>query len=383
VNHFSRISRRWPWLLLLLAAVMALPPASSGRGAPAAQTLIYVALPGVERAAFLDPDGVLERRFADALARTGWFLEGETLSDAESTGLDAWRDAVGDGLLLLAPEYPDRTLYLGPDPGGVAIQTRGEGQAEPLSRLAEESRIWLDRADRLRWEEVVECLDLTTEENLAFRNLALDEDPLGAVAPSRSDGAQLQTPAALARLKQAFLRDKRVANLALYLGRTRRPAATGLRLDLAAAHGELAAALEVQGSRAEADLVGSELPTDARGLPSLRAAAPELREAADQARFRARVIQSGARIAGRCDRVLQSLLAEAETGTWLVVDARAGAQPFVAVARKGSALGSPETRSGLLSGLLSELLSELLRDPQRSRVSRSSAVPSGVTARTK
>lgn len=327
-------------MLLLVGAAIVLPPRGTGQSSPPGQTLIYVALPGAERAAFLDPDGVIDRRFADDLARTGWLIEGENLSAAETEALDGWRTAVADGLLLIAPRFSDRALYLGPEAGGVTIRTRGEGHDEPLAHLADESRIWLDRLDRLRWEEVVECLDLTTQENLAFRNLELEA------------GARLGTPDALTALKQAFLRDKRVANLALYLGRTRRPAATGLRLDLAAAHGALTESLHAGGGKGETDLGTQALPTDARGLPSLRAASPAQREAASQARFRARVLQSGSRIAGRCDRVLQSLLAEAENGTWLVIDARETARPFVAVARKGSSLGTPAARAALLPGLL-------------------------------
>ncbi|MFN8548899.1 MAG: hypothetical protein U0527_13265 [Candidatus Eisenbacteria bacterium] len=166
--------------------------------------LVVVRTPSASAAEFKDPDGVLGRRFADRVRDAGWLLRPEELSPSEATALDAWTTPSRD-LTVIGAGKEEHAVYLGPNEGGVWVRARGRFAGEsgtPWSRLAEESRAWVDRGERLRWEEVVEFADLPPEGNEALRNLPAEA----------GDWAEV---------KRAFLRDKRVANLALYLLATR------------------------------------------------------------------------------------------------------------------------------------------------------------------
>ncbi len=295
--------------------------------------LLVVSAPSTERDDFLDPDGVLGRRFADQVRRHGWVLPAEQLSSEEIRALDRRRAEGRDDLVLSGPGEEERALYLGPSEGGVLVRAHGKlGVEDPLRDLEDESRTWLDHADRLRWEEVVEFAHLLPEENLAIRNLALDSSGLGG-------------------LKAAFLRDKRAANLALYLMETRAPRVMLLSLHLPAAQAELARDLALGAESA----LPIRLALDAEQRPSLASLSVPLRETADGRFFVARMLAAGARVAGRCDRIYQSLAAGAPRGSWIVIDARDAAIPFVAVLRAGARLGPASERGN-------DLLEALTRD---------------------
>jgi hypothetical protein len=178
----------------------------------------------------------------------------------------------------------------------------------------------------MRWEEVVEILDLTAVENRAFQ---LQRDGAGPFA----------------ELRRAFLRDKSGANLAIYLAGTRRPPALIWSLELSSAFEETIVPL------AAAAAAGATIaPT--RAAPSAIESAfmdPAQLEESRRRLFARRLLASRGRVYARCDRVLLSLSVDAQRGSLLVVDARDSRDPFVAVLGADADLGDAADRGERLA----------------------------------
>ncbi len=256
-------------------------------------SLILVRLSGLERGDWEHAHGVQGKRAYDHFLKSGQILPAGQLPPEFVDRLDLWSSDRGGNLLWLGEDVPPKaeaggSFLSGRVPMGsigqrVYVDWQGEvARARVLEAIPVlENALWLNRPDVVRWEEVVEILDLTRTENHAFRNLTATDHPL-------------------VRFRSTFLQDKRAASLALYLNRKHRPPFLRLELNL----------LSV--------FVGVVQPF-----------AAELSEA-DARYFAARVRNSMPSVAGRVDRILQSLYAEASDDTWVVVDARDSADPFVA-----------------------------------------------------
>lgn len=264
--------------------------------------LVYVRVPAAEWASWRDADGVPGRRFTDTLAERGQVWTDGELAPELKTALAAAARAVGPDLVVDDAEplvEPGALLYLGPADGGffarsLAVATT-ESAGSGASTLPARTRTWLDRSDRLRWEEVVEILDLNDSENAAFR-------ALGGWGAAHVTGPV----EGMRSLRRAFLRDKRIANCAIFLLGAAEPSVTAFRLDLGAAfHDSLLVALD-------------------RATP-----APQDEDAGRF--FEARVRGSVGRVYGRLDRIAQSILLESPSDTRLVIDASGGPGGFLAI----------------------------------------------------
>jgi hypothetical protein len=288
---------------------------------------VVVGWPRAELARWEDADGVVGRRLADLCRLEGWILRPEELHRDEAALLAAAERETGDDLVWRAgTDGGTGYLPLGVDEGVVPLRWEGTLPPGEPARLEAESKPWLASARRMRWEEVVEILDLTAEENRAFQ---LQRDGAGPFASIRA----------------AYLRDKSGANVAIYLAGTRRPRALLWRLELNRAFEETVSPLA-------ASLLAEPLPAilaaRGAGAPPGDARDPGARDAARRRLFARRLLASRSRVYGRADRILLSLAAEAPRGTMLIVDARDSRDPFVAVLVVGQRLGRSTDRGSRL-----------------------------------
>ena len=314
-----------------------------------AGSLVVVVWPGAERARWLDTDGVPGHRGIDRWLRHGWMLRPDDLSADEGTRLDAWVARAGSDLLWIgeeaiavAPAYSrarstgpgsvpaprPRTglLLLGSRDSEVFLRWEGVPAGAGLDRLSRETHAWLDGNRRLRWEEAVEILDLSSRENGAFQVLSDPANPFY-------------------RLRSTFVADKAAANLGIYLLGTRRPSALVWRLGLVRAfeNGPALLARDV--------LATNPLPAAMPG-DSLGSFGVQRLEQARNRLFCGRVLASRGRVYGRCDRILLSLAVEGARGALLIVDGRESADPFVAVLRVDDPLPAADRRGDLLADAL-------------------------------
>jgi hypothetical protein len=293
--------------------------------------LVVVGWPQAELARWEDSDGVVARRFVDLCRRYGWILRPEELMPDEIAALDAVAAQTGEDLVWRgSASASSGFLPLGTGDGLVPLRWEGDLPPGEPGRVESESRAWLASARRIRWEEVVEMLDLTGAENRAFQQ--------------QRDGAGLFSP-----IRAAYLRDKSGANLAIYLVGTRRPHALLWRLELNRAFEETVVPL-AHGLLVETAADPTRSPMVASG--ALANGDPSALDAAHRRLFARRLLASRSRVYGRSDRILLSLAAEAPRGTTLIVDARASNDPFIAAFRVGERLGPAATRG---DGLLREL----------------------------
>jgi hypothetical protein len=350
-RDLRRLAGKAPRLAALLA--LACLAGSGARARPQAggtppPHLIFVEVPGAALAGWEDCDGVRGRRFVEACGADGWILRPRDLHGAEPGLLDAWRRRIGGDVLWLARAEPAAPgdlrleaasgrglLWLGPPGDELLVRYRGLPPGKRANRMLDEVRAGvgesLGGAAELRWEEVVEMLDLTSSENLALRRL---EDPMHPFA----------------RLTEAFVRDKRAANVGLYLLGFRPPAVLGMRLDLPGLYEteivpfcrELAASSAVPSTLTAGDPESTSVASE----PA------EIREAIERRFFARRILASRGRVYGRLDRILQSLAGESPRGAVLVVDALLSPDPFVAVYRTGGSLGDAGSRGEALAGWL-------------------------------
>ncbi|MCA9726255.1 MAG: hypothetical protein KC729_01125 [Candidatus Eisenbacteria bacterium] len=306
--------------------------------APAWGQLVYVEVPGARRSAWENADGVLGRRFIETCRTEGTILDPKSLPAGATAILDGWRRDARDRVVC-RPGNPARseapaaapgarTLALGPEGHRVPLLWYGDGAAE--SRLLADLRAglesWLQEPEDLRWEEVGEMLDLSREENTAFRRLEQPDHPLF-------------------RLREAFADDKRRANLALYLLRRTRPDAIGLSLDLGSVFETPVRAFwtELLEERA--------LPSHLPDGEQIADAALPTRLAAERRFFARRLEASRGRIYGRLDRIFQSLYGELTPSGVLVIDGRDSQEPFVAVIDRGGDPGAGGPASALRQSL--------------------------------
>lgn len=322
----------------------------SGATAKADRNVLFVEASGARRSHFVDPDGVAGRRFADGLD-AGWLSDPSSLDASESDWLDGWASGTDAFDLLVGssgamsgglpagssievrrptrgandpqanrgndgtvPAW--RTLVLGPSSAPIRVAWNGDRAEASLERVQSGDEPWLSDAKTLRWEEVVELLELNRKENVAFRNLGEPNHPL-------------------TRFREAFLRDKRTANLALYCLASARPAAVALHLDLASSY-------ENDVLDLVAPALANELPRD---IERLEDASAGMRDAAESRFFAERVHASAGRVYGRLDRTFQSLRAELPRGSLLVIDARGGREPFVYLEVVGEKMSEAQIRA--------------------------------------
>lgn len=317
-------ARRAPGL-----AVAALLAASGvpGLAAEVEAPVLLVVWPQAELSRWQDSDGVPGRRFFDLCRRDGWILRPAELSGEEAKALHWAGQRAGDDLLWRAAGGDGGGfLVLGRGDGAVHLRWEGVPPAGDPSRLEDESRAWLPSTRRMRWEEVVEILDLTAGENRAFQEQREEGNAFGLV-------------------RAAYLRDKTAANVSIYLAGTRRPRALTWRLALTEAFESSLVPLVQQAL--SASRYGSAERAIPASLDSLRTD-PDSFEEARRRLFGLRLLASRSRVYGRCDRILLSLSAEAPRGTLLLVDARASNDPFVAVVRVKEKLEAWPGHRGLL-----------------------------------
>jgi hypothetical protein len=318
---------------------------SSGRAAP----LVVVIWPGAERVRWLNTDGVPGHRGIDRWLRQGWILRPDELSADECVRLDAWVTRAGSDLLWIGEEAisvapassragsagPDgvpaprpRTglLPLGSGDGEVLLRWEGVPASAGLDRLSRETHAWLEGNRRLRWEEAVEMLDLTSRENRAFQVLGDPANPYY-------------------RLRSTFVADKAASNLGIYLLGTRRPPALVWHLGLVRAYENGPALL------ARNVLTTGSIPAALPG-DSVGSLGPLRLERARNRLFCGRVLASRGRVYGRCDRILLSLAVEGPRGALLIVDGRDSVDPFVAVLRVDDPLPIADRRGDLLAETL-------------------------------
>jgi hypothetical protein len=329
-------------------------PAKAGATAHAvssrrAASLVVVVWPGAERARWLDTDGVPGHRGIDRWLRQGWMLRPDELSADECARLDALVAHAGIDLLWIGEEAisvapassqagstgPDGVpaprrraglLPLGSGDGEVHLRWEGVPARAGLDHLSRETHAWLEGSRRLRWEEAVEILDLSSRENLAFQILGDPANPYY-------------------QLRSTFVADKAAANLGIYLLGTRRPPALVWRLGLVRAfeNGPALLARDV--------LATDPLPVAIPGCPVGSFGAQRLEQARNRL-FCGRVLASRGRVYGRCDRILLSLAVEGARGALLIVDGRESADPFVAVLRVNDPLPAADSRGDLLAEAL-------------------------------
>jgi len=266
-----------------------------------ASSLLVVRLSGLGREDWQHAHGVPEKRAYDHFLAHGTILDPSKLSPGLVARLDRWSDLPYQDLLWLERAGSGDTSAAFDSAGSAGRVSFGatEQQVEvawrgPAARRVVleaqadlEEALWLNRPDVVRWEEVVEILDLTRTENQAFRRLTDESHPL-------------------VRFRSTFLRDKRRASLALYLNARYRPRM--LRFDISLP-----------------EVFGKVVEPFAENIAASRRG-----EEGDGRYFAARVRNSIPSVAGRVDRILQSLYAEAAPDTWVILDARDSSDPFVA-----------------------------------------------------
>lgn len=317
------------------------PASSAGDGPASLATRVWIRCPEARLSAWNACDGAAGSRFVDLCRRDGWILPESVLVTAElpeapSSGTDLlWSGRGGPSVGWVG---------LGPGDDPIILEWRRLSSSDAPRDLERESRAWLSGGPRIRWEEVVEVLDVTPGENLAFRNLQDTDHPLFAV-------------------RSAFLRDKRVASLALYL-LTLHPGEIGCSLELTRAYEDRAIPFFTAVVRDEASAFQSArgfTPEDretedretedrekADRLPSWSGLPVEAQELARRRFFAWRILASEGRIYGRCDRILLSLAVEGPSGAWIFLDARESDEPFLAVYRIGRPLPPFHGRETLL-----------------------------------
>jgi hypothetical protein len=308
-----------------------------------------VVWPGAEWARWLDTDGVPGHRGIDRWLRQGWMLRPDELSADECAQLDAWVTHAGSDLLWIGEEAiavapassqiestgPDGVpaprrraglLPLGSGEGEVLLRWEGVPARAGLDHLSRETHAWLEGNRRLRWEEAVEILDLSSRENRAFQVLSDPANPYH-------------------RLRSTFVADKAAANLGIYLLGTRRPPALVWRLGLVRVF-ENGPALLAR------DVLATDPHPAAISGDSVGSLGAQRLEEARNRLFCGRVLASRGRVYGRCDRILLSLAVEGARGALLIVDGRDSADPFVAVLRVDDPLPAAERRGDLLAEAL-------------------------------
>ena len=267
--------------------------ASAMAATPQTGTTVLVRVPGLGLQEWERAHGVPGKRAFDAFRAEGAVWSGPSLTEIEEAvrvrldwagrepapRLHWWAEDA-----LAGNEATRGQLSFGPADEAVVLTWSGAAARRGAlsARDALSAALWLQRPDEMRWEEVIEILDLSRTENVAFRRLSDPEHPL-------------------VRFRSSFLRDKRRATLALYLNATERPRL--LRLDL-----ELARDFERH----------------------VRPLARKMREEGEAAYLGVRIENSGSSVAGRIDRILQSLLAESAPGTSILVDGTDSTDPFLA-----------------------------------------------------
>lgn len=293
---------------------------------------IYVRVRSASLADWQHADGVPGRRFIDEVGRTGSLIPETECGSELRARLESLASAAGSDLLCSGCRpflAPGGMLWMGPPEAGLWVRDPSGSGADGRSPsaisyedLGETAKLWCDREPRMRWEEVVEVLDLSTAENLSFR--------LSDAEPWRA-------------LRNAYIRDKAAANLAIYLTGRSRPRLLALSLELPRVFADdLRPRTEAWTQEARPLSGANDLPP--RWTPPLHA--DEARRSADRRFLAARVRGSEDRIYGRVDRILQSLFIEAEATDLLLVDARGGTDGFVAVL--GQRLSEGEITQGKL-----------------------------------